>query len=77
MANLLWGYATLGRAPAPTLLQSIAAQAVLHVDAFKHFELVNVLWGFAMVRVCVCEPLPRRLVSLLDSSVTRRRPLEP
>jgi hypothetical protein len=59
MANLLWGYATLGRTPAPTLLQSIAVEAVLKVEKFKHFELINVLWGFAMVRAQVGPPAQR------------------
>lgn len=59
VANLLWGYATLGRTPAPTLLQSIAVEAVLKVEEFKQFELINVLWGFAMVRVHVGPPAQR------------------
>jgi len=66
VANLLWGYGTLGRTPAPTLLQSIAAEAVLKVEEFKPFELINVLWGFAMVRVHVAPPVQRPATIRVD-----------
>jgi hypothetical protein len=76
VANTLWAYATIGRAPGSVLMRELEGRAEAVAGTFKAQEVANSLWSacvFAILRAVEGESrlihtLSQRLVSLGDAA---------
>ena len=62
LANTLWAYATMGRAPGTGVMRELEGRAEAVAGSFNAQDVANTLWAYAtMGREPGCRPTPRRM----------------